>query len=142
MEEIEYRESHHQKTVRGAVDVPPRKTKNPDSNNHQVKTTTEICVSIGTRPKEHPSDPLKGNIPKIRQCRQRYARKQEREVSIALQKRINFNQLDLENRRRQIARSVKEKMRESYGFLPDERRSAKQNALLILTTTEKWFYFC
>ena len=27
--EIECRESHHQKTVRGAVDAPPRKTKNP-----------------------------------------------------------------------------------------------------------------
>ena len=29
VEEIECRESHHQKTVRGAVDAPPRKTKNP-----------------------------------------------------------------------------------------------------------------
>ena len=33
-------------------------------------------------------------------------------------------------------------MRESYGFLPDEQQSAKQNALIILTTMEKFFYFC
>ena len=32
-------------------------------------------------------------------------------------------------------------MRESYVFLPDERRLAKQNALIILTNMEKWFYF-
>ena len=50
--------------------------------------------------------------------------------------------MDLENRRRQIARSVKEKVKESYGFLPNKRRSEKQNALVILTTMEKWFYFC
>ena len=68
VEETEFWESHHQKTVRGAVDAPPRKTKTPDSNDHQVKTTTEICVSIGTRPKEHPSDPLEEKIPKIRRC--------------------------------------------------------------------------
>ena len=37
---------------------------------------------------------------------------------------------------------VKGKVKESYGFLPDERRSAKQNALVILTTMEKWFYVC
>ena len=30
----------------------------------------------------------------------------------------------------------------TYGLLPDEQRSAKQNALIILTTMEKWFYFC
>ena len=30
---------------------------------------------------------------------------------------------------------------ESYGFLPDERRLAKKNALVILTTMEKWFCF-
>ena len=33
-------------------------------------------------------------------------------------------------------------MMEIYGFLPDERRSAKQNSLLILIAMEKWFYFC
>ena len=43
------------------------------------------------------------------------------EESSALQKRIDVDQANLENRRRQIARSVKEKVRESYGFLPDER---------------------
>ena len=48
---------------------------------------------------------------------------------------------DLKNRRRQIARSVQEKVRESYGFLPYERRLAKKNALVVLTTMEKWFTF-
>ena len=57
-----------------------------------------------------------------------------------LQKHIKVYQSDLKNRRFQIAQSVKEKVRESYSFLPDEWRSAKQNALLILTTMEKWFY--
>ena len=32
-------------------------------------------------------------------------------------------------------------MRETYGFLPDERQFAKQNELIILTIIEKWFYF-
>ena len=31
-------------------------------------------------------------------------------------------------------------MRESYDFLPDERRSEKNNTLVILTTMENWFY--
>ena len=38
----------------------------PDSNKHQVKTTSDICVSIGTRLKEHSSKPLERKIPKIR----------------------------------------------------------------------------
>ena len=59
----------------------------------------------------------------------------------ALQKRIDVDHADLENRRRQIARPVQEKVRESYGFLPDERRSAKNNVLVVLTTMEKWYYF-
>ena len=118
-----------------------KKKKINDSDDYKVKNTQEICVSIGTRPKEHPSDPLEGKNPKIRRCRQRYARKQAREESSALEKRIEVNQEDLGNRRRQLARSVKEKARESYGFLPDKRRSENQNALLILTAIEKWFYF-
>ena len=32
-------------------------------------------------------------------------------------------------------------MREIYGFLPDERKLAKKNELVVLTTTEQWFYF-
>ena len=47
-----------------------------------------------------------------------------------------------QNQQRQIVQSVQGKVREIYGFLPDERRSSKQNALIILTTMEKWFYFC
>ena len=121
MEEIECWEIHHQKTVRGAVDAPPRKTNIRDSNEQQVKTTSEICVSIGTSPKEHPSEPIEGNTPKSRRCQQRCGRKLEREEISALQKRIDVDQADLKNRQRQIARSVQEKVRESYGFLPDER---------------------
>ena len=97
---------------------------------------------IDTRPKEHPSKSLEGMITKSRRCRQRYARKRDKEKSSALQKRINVDLADLENRRRQITRLVQEKLREIYGLLPDEQRSAKKNALLILTTMEKWFYFC
>ena len=54
------------KTLRGAVDAPPRKTKINNSDDYEVKNTQEICVSIDTRPKEHPSETLKGKIPKIR----------------------------------------------------------------------------
>ena len=59
-----------------------------------------------------------------------------------LQECIEVDIADLKNRRRQIVRLVQEKVREIYRFLPDERRSAKKNALVILTTMEKWFYFC
>ena len=34
------------------------------------------------------------------------------------------------NRRHQIVQSVQEKLKERYGFLPDERRSAKKNCYL------------
>ena len=70
-EEIECRESYPQKTVRGAVDAPYRKTKIQDSNDHQVWSSSEICVSIGTRPKEYPPKPFARKIPKIRRCQQR-----------------------------------------------------------------------
>ena len=100
-----------------------------------------MCVSISTSPKENPSDTLEGKNPKSRRCRQRYDRNQAREESSALEKGIKVDQADLKNRQRQIARSVQEKARESYGFLPDERRSKRKNALIILTTMEKWFYF-
>ena len=62
--------------------------------------------------------------------------KKEKNKSRALQERIEADIADLENRRRQIARSVQEQVKDSYGFLPDERRSAKHNALVILTTME------
>ena len=51
----------------------------PDTNEHQVKTITEICVSLGTRTKVHNSKPLEGAIPKSRRCQQRYTRKREKE---------------------------------------------------------------
>ena len=42
------------------------KEKINDSDDYEVKNTQEICVSIGTRPKEHLSEPLEGKKPKIR----------------------------------------------------------------------------
>ena len=113
------------------MDAPPRKIKIHDSDNYEARNTQEICVSIRTRSKEHPSDLLEGKNPKSRRYRQQYARKQARVESSALEKRIEVDQEDLKNRRLQIAWLVKEKARESYGFLPDEWRSAKQNTLLI-----------
>ena len=113
-----------------------------DSPEPQVWSSSEICFSVGPAPTEHPPKPFARKIPTSRRCRQRYARKREKEKSSALHERIEVDIADLENRRRQIAQSVKEKVKESYGFLPDERRSAKQNALVILTTMEKWFCFC
>ena len=92
-----------------------------DSDDYKVKNTQEICVSIGTRPKEHPLEPLEGKKPKSRQCQHRYVRKRERKESSALEKRIEVNYADLENRWRQIVQSVQEKVKESYSFLPDER---------------------
>ena len=64
-----------------------------------------------------------------------------REESSMLDNCIEVNKADLENQQRQIARLVKEKVKEIYGFLPDERRSAEQNALLILTAIQNLFYF-
>ena len=63
------------------------------------------------------------------------------EESSALKKRIKVNKTDLENQRCQVAQSVKEKVKDSYGFLSDEQRSAKQNVLIIITAIQKWFYF-
>ena len=68
-----------------------KKNKKPDPNEHQVKTTTEICISSGTRPKEHPSEPLEETIQKSRRCQQQYARKREKEKISALQKCINVD---------------------------------------------------
>ena len=80
--------------------------------------------------------------PWSRRWRYRYARKQTREEGSALEKHIEVNKVDLEKQRCQILWSVQEKAKESYFFLPDEQRSAKQNALIILTNMQKWFYFC
>ena len=100
-----------------------------DSTDHQVWSSTEICFSVGTTPTEYPPKPFARKIPQSRRCRQWYARKREKNKSSALQERIKVVIADLENQRRHIARSVQEKARESYGFLPDERRSAKTSSL-------------
>ena len=41
------------------------KQKINDSDNYKVKNTQEICFSIRKSPKEHPSDPLEGENPKV-----------------------------------------------------------------------------
>ena len=48
-----------------------------------------------------------------------------REESSMLENFIKVNKADLENQQRQIARLVKERVKEIYSFLPDKRRSAK-----------------
>ena len=141
MEKTKGRESQQQKTVQGAVDAPQEKKAIQDSTEPQVWSSSEICFSVGPAPTEHSPKPFARKIPTSRRCRQRYARKREKEKSSALQERIEVDIADVKNQRRQIARSVKEKVKESYGFLPNKRQSAKQNALVILTTMEKWFYF-
>ena len=62
------------------------------------------------------------------------------DISLALKRHLQTFRKALDPKFR--FRPVKEKVKESYSFLPNERRSAKQNALVILTTMEKWFYFC
>ena len=96
-----------------------------DSTDHQVCSSSKICFLVGTTPTDYPLKPFARKIPNIRQCRQRYARKREKDKSSALQERIKVNIVDLKNRRRQIVRSVKKKVKESYGFLPNQRLSAK-----------------
>ena len=64
VERMECQESW-KKTERGEVDAPPRKRKIYDdyNNDYKVQNTKTICVSIGTRPKEHPSETLKRTKP-------------------------------------------------------------------------------
>ena len=129
------------KITRSSGRASKKKTNDNNNNDYKVQTTTTICVSIGTRSKNHPLEPLEETKPKSSQCRHQYARKQTKEEVSSLKKCIEVEKTDLENRRRQIAQSVQEKVKETYGFPPDERCLEKQNALLILTTMEKWFYF-
>ena len=70
VERMEYQESW-QKMEQGAVDTPPIKIKIDDdyNNGYKIQTATTICVSIGKRPKEHPSEPLEGNKPRSMQYR-------------------------------------------------------------------------
>ena len=135
-------ESTRKKQYKGRWTHLKKKQAIQDSTEPQVWSSSKICFSVCPAPTEHPQKPFARKIPTSRQCRQRYAKKREKKKSSALQERIEVDIADLENRRRQIAQLVKEKVKESYGFLPNERRLAKQNALVILTTMEKWFYFC
>ena len=100
-----------------------------DSDDYEVKNTQTICALLGTIPKENPLEPLKGTKPRSRKCQHRYTRKRTEEGSSALKKRIEVKKADLKNQRRQIARPVKERVEDSYSFLPDEQRSEKQNSL-------------
>ena len=80
-----------------------------DSTKPQVWSSSEICFLVGPSPTEHPPKPFTIKITNSRQCRQRYARKRKKEKISALQERIKVNIMVLENRRRQIVRSVKKK---------------------------------
>ena len=66
-----------------------------DSDDYEIQNTQSICVLIGTRPNEHPSEPLRGKKPRSRRCQQQYARKRTREEISALEKIIEVNKSDL-----------------------------------------------
>ena len=127
--------------TRGGGRASKKKKTSTTQTNTKSKTPKKSASCLRKILKEHPSYPLEGKKPRIRRCRQRYARKRTREESSALEKRIKVKKEDLENQRRQIKRSIKEKVRDSYGLLTDDRRLEKQNALLIITAMKKWFYF-
>ena len=133
-----------QKTEQGAVDAPPRKRKTDDNNYYyyyEVYSTTKICVSISTRPKEHPSEPLKGTKPQSRQFQQHYASQRTWEEGSALGKRIEVDKADLENRRRQMGDWSKIRRRKAIASFRMSG-SRQKKALIILTNIQKWFYFC
>ena len=131
-----------QKNVRGAVDAPHRKRKSPilkwppslvHLRNLHLDRHKDVRISFESHYEE---DPNKQALPTdVRP-------KKGQRKSSALQKRIEVHVGYLENWRRQIARSVKKKVSESYGFLPDERQLAKKKALVVSGRMEKWFYFC
>ena len=116
------------------MDAPPRKTDYPrvkqtGSQDHIINLGLNWHKSERASFEAHQEeDPNKQALPTaVRQ-------KKEKEKSNALQKCINVDLADLKNRRRQIAWSAQKKVRESYSFLPDERRSANNNVIIILTT--------
>ena len=127
------RESQHEKTARGAVDAPQEKTRHP----RLIRTPSLVLLRnlLLSRPRADraSSKALREENPNKQALPTVVRQKKGKRKSSALQERIEVDIADLENRRRQIAQSVKEKVKESYGFLPDKRRSAKQNALVILT---------
>ena len=104
---------------------PQEKQAIQDSSEPQVWSSSEIYFSVGPTPTEYPPNPFARKIPKSRRCRQWYDRKRDKNKSSALQERTEVDIADLKNRRRHIARSVKEKVRGSYGFLPNQPRSEK-----------------
>ena len=67
-----------------------------DSNDHQVCSSSEICVLIGTRPKNYPLTPFARKVSTSRRYQQPYAQKREKEISSELQERIEVNIADLE----------------------------------------------
>ena len=141
-EEIEFWESHPQKTVRGAVDAPPRKTKHP-----RLKQTPSQDHLRNIRLDRHKAKrasfgALQGENPKNQAMLTAVRQETGKIKNSALQKRINVDQADLKNQWRKIVRSVQENVRERYGFLQDKHQPKKKNALIILTTMQKWLYFC
>ena len=138
---MECRESRQKNGTRGGGRL-QEKEKSTTQTTMKWKTSKESVSQLSQGRKRILRRPLRGRTKKTRWCRQRYTKKRTREESSALKDRIEVNQADHENWRRQIAQSVKENAKESYSFLRDEQRSEKQNALLIFTALEKWFYFC
>ena len=126
VEEIECWESYHQKTVRGVVDAPPRKQKVLTQMTTKSRKQHKSASQSAQGRKSILRIPSRGISQKAVDANSGTPGNKKREESSAFQKRINVDQADLENRRRQIARLVKEKARESYGFLPDKRRLAKK----------------
>ena len=124
------------------MDAPSRKTK----HHRPIRTSSQDHLR-NLRLDRHKAEIVsfkapRGEDPKKQAMLTALHQETRKRKSSALQKRIDVDLADLENRRRQIARLVQQKARESYSFLPDERQLAKQNALIILTTMEKWSYFC
>ena len=77
-EKIESQESRHKKDgTRGRWTRLQEKQVIQDSNDHQVWSYTEICVSIGINTKEYPLKAFARKIPTSRRCRQQYARNRQ-----------------------------------------------------------------
>ena len=107
-EETECWESHPQTTVQGAVDVPPRKRKDPRLKRPPIQDHLRTLRLNQHKAKRasfeahQEDDPNKQALPtSVRQ-------KNDKEKNSALKKRIDVSLADVENLRRQMAWSVKE----------------------------------
>ena len=130
------------KTVRGAVDAPPRKTKNlrlrrlrsqEHHRNMRLNWNKAERASLGDPQREKPQK--QAMTTEVRQETGEVRKQRERKA----------HQSQPSRPRKPTAPNHAVSQRKGEGKLrlpPDKRRLAKQNALLILTAMEKWFYFC